>query len=131
MNTIPLVNNAAKLISVFGEWPSFHDAEVLKLELERRPPSLTLTVLIRRNIREEPADKSYFKVTGSWVVTLRFQRIDDVVLENFNHQNVITEIVIKARAPQGLEVLIEPILGFYGKFVCESAEVIEIESVPA
>jgi hypothetical protein len=33
-----LVRNASLLTNIFGGWPSFHDAEVLELRLDRNGP---------------------------------------------------------------------------------------------
>ena len=42
------ITNAAALLSAFGYWPSFHDAEVHRTELDRggegEDPSITLVV---------------------------------------------------------------------------------------
>jgi hypothetical protein len=32
---MPLVENAAALTKIFGKWPTFHDAEVLRIVLDR------------------------------------------------------------------------------------------------
>jgi hypothetical protein len=37
MDVAARIAGAEKLITVFGYWPSFHDAEVLWIELRRRP----------------------------------------------------------------------------------------------
>src|SRR5258706_9677749 len=37
---VPAITGAAELVAWFGHWPSFHDAEVLSLHLNREGESL-------------------------------------------------------------------------------------------
>ena len=129
--TVPPIKDSAKLTSFFGEWPSFHDAEILKVEMERNQQTmLTLKIFAFKTNRKETDEKGYFKRTNKCVVTLRFHKITDVLLEGFNQQNVVADIVFQKRGEQRIAVLIEGIYGLYGKFLCESAEVVEATPSP-
>jgi hypothetical protein len=119
------VREADKLVSVFGEWPSFHDAEVLRCEMERDGPSIVLHVFVFRTNHETDA-KGYFKRTHMCLVVLRFCGVDDVVLEGFNHQNVVAAINFEKQGSSRLVVNIEPLHGIGGKFSCKFAEVVQV-----
>jgi immunity protein 50 of polymorphic toxin system len=84
------------LIERFGGWPSFHDAEVLSLRIDRyhdrpfgdRPPSLTLEV----QLATAPGVGADNEVPPT--VTLVFSGVGDLDLEGFNHQNVLWGIEV-------------------------------------
>jgi hypothetical protein len=92
------LNRAEILEKAFGGWPSFHDAEILNLELDRSGPTVLLHTLTftsgggnsqARNASDEMAERQHYKVT------FRFDVVDNFVLEDFNHQNVIWGLAFK------------------------------------
>ena len=91
--------------------------------MDRSGPSIVLRVLTFRTSAE--------KLIGKWIVTVRFDDVDEVELDGFNHQNVFNCMLIDERVADGLEIILEPIFGLGGKFVCQSAEVVEVAPVLA
>ncbi|HEX8250209.1 MAG TPA: Imm50 family immunity protein [Pyrinomonadaceae bacterium] len=81
------VQNAELLIDIFGKFPSFHDAEVWKITLNRKvseKPSPTLEALI------------YVYSSGKkCLVNLEFTGFFGLKLENFNHQNALGDLEIR------------------------------------
>lgn len=81
------IENAEMLIDVFGRFPSFHDAEVWKITLNRKvieKPSPTLEALI------------YVYSSGKQcLVNLEFTGVFGLKLENFNHQNALGDLEIR------------------------------------
>ena len=72
---------------------------------------------------------------GVWVrrhhteVTLRFDRIDDLKLEEFNHQNVIRDLEIAPIEREGgrvLRVTMHSSYGMAATFDCARARVIDV-----
>ena len=94
-----------KLTSIFGEWPSFHDAEVTDVHLWRGDvkagdwddsnvfPVLTIEVRILEATQPGAVGDSGRDVLAK----LRFHDVDDLKIEGFNHQNAILGISIAAR----------------------------------
>jgi hypothetical protein len=76
---------AEALIEKYGDWPSFHDCELLRMLLDRRGPCMTLEILMK------PAHRLHM------VAQFRFNDVDALCLEDFNHQNVISALVIRHR----------------------------------
>jgi len=120
------IQNAHRLTSIFGTWPSFHDAEVLKLELDRTEPSITLQLFAFQTTSTTDSE-GYYKRIHECIVTFRFHSVEDVSLEGFNHQNVVAGISFERRAR--VDVLIEPLHGIAGSFSCSSAEVVDVKSI--
>src|SRR5215203_3260126 len=82
------IQNAELLINAFGQFPTFHDAEVVQILLKRknnREYCPTLEALIRI---------SNYKTGNKFLVNLLFKYIFGLKLENFNHQNVLGDLYI-------------------------------------
>jgi hypothetical protein len=131
------------LTSIFGEWPSFHDAEVIDVQLWRgdvKPgewddsnvfPVLTVKVRILEATQPGATGDSGRDV----LATLRFHDVDDVKIEGFNHQNAILGISIVQRErgkfasgedlPPDLVVIFEPAFGVAASFRCRRAEILD------
>jgi len=101
MDITALVKNHKKLTTYFGEWPSFHDAEITDLHFWRgrlKPgdwddenvmPVLTLKVLILNATQSSwPENQN----RADSLATIRFHEVNDVRLENFNHGNQIIDL---------------------------------------
>lgn len=75
------------LLDWFGGPPSFHDAEILSLLLDRSGPSMLK--LHGWIMTDRVDDKGYFVLDRHAVVTFRLEKIADLRLEGFTAQNVI------------------------------------------
>jgi hypothetical protein len=84
-------------------WPSFHDAEVLEISLDRRGPTLEAKIHVFR-MTEEIDSRGYFVLTHHTLVTLRFV---EIVLQNlrwFNQQNVLSNLYIERTSGDDAEL---------------------------
>src|SRR5688572_8360888 len=94
------IAGADKLLAVFGYWPSFHDAEVVRITLDRRSPAgelvdPTLDALIHTwEMTDAVNEAGSYVLRHHVLVHLRFQGIDELQLEAFNHQNVLFGLTI-------------------------------------
>jgi hypothetical protein len=75
------------LLDWFGGPPSFHDAEILSLLLDRSGPSMLK--LHGWIMTDRVDDKGYFVLDRYAVVTFLLEEIADLRLEGFTAQNVI------------------------------------------
>ena len=116
------------MITWFGTWPSFHDAEVLSVHVNRRATSHIR--LHASTVREDEH--------GMWVVdreaTVRFDLRDLSSLllegEGADGQNVIDGIVVE-QTPDGYRLQLEPCYGLSGEIVARHLSVqIETEGPP-
>jgi hypothetical protein len=137
------------LTSIFGEWPSFHDAEVIDVHLWRgdvKPgdwddsnvfPVLTIKVRILEATQPGAIGDSARDV----LATFRFHDVDDVKIDGFNHQNAILGISIVPRErgqftsgenlPPYLAVTFEPAFGIACSFRCGRAEILDARRISA
>jgi hypothetical protein len=131
------IEGAEKLIAVFGYWPSFHDAEVLWLLMDRRPvredvylPTLEMMVHAFEMTSEIGPDGAYV-LRHHVLVHLRFHMVDLVKLADFNHQNSLHGLNFKnIRARQlelaDFEITLEGDWGLDGSFICKAVEVVDV-----
>lgn len=94
MTDVERIVGAEQLISIFSYWPSFHDAEVLWMRLDRLPHvseyGPTLEVLIYTyEITSEVDTAGYYVLRHHVLVHLRFDEVVELQLEGFNHLNQI------------------------------------------
>ena len=134
------ITGSEKLTTIFGKWPSFHDAEVISLKLERwrsknsPQPSLTL-VLHTWKLTSEVDAQGYLVLKNSTRVTLSFTEIDEVELAGFNQQNAIFGLQLEWKS-QGTNssdvflVTLNPAFGLSGQFECKGIEVIAATPFP-
>ena len=90
------VENSAALTRIFGEWPSFHDAEVLTMNLDRSGrdgPSLEACIHVFR-MTSDVDERGHYVLTHHTLVTLRFTNIVLRQLHWFNSQNVLSNLLI-------------------------------------
>lgn len=98
---LSLVAGSEKLTRIYGDWPSFHDSEVVELHLWRgqiKPgdwddsnvfPVLTVKIRI---LQDSPT-------TYDTLTTLRFADVNDYEMGGFNHQNEIFDLTIAVPDP--------------------------------
>jgi hypothetical protein len=121
------VANAEAVISAFGFWPSFHDAEVHRATLDRgsgdERPSITLVVHAFA-IDGAVDEKGYCRVVTSVLVTLKCRDVSASELRDLGPQNVLSSLDFELTPD--VRVTLGPCYGLSGLFVC--SEVV-VESV--
>lgn len=133
------IQNSHLLEDVFGHFPSFHDAEVLRIVLERASGVAVLPTLeadiYTFEVTSEIKDGKYI-LKNRLLVTFQFLEIDELALEGFNHQNVLQELLIMDISDQQLEwlkfdVRFEGIFGVDVRFRCRNVKIVEVKPMPA
>lgn len=123
------VVNSEALLSAFGFWPSFHDAEVHSAILDRgnalEPPSITLVVYAFSCDREVD-ENGFFRITTSVLVTLKASDVRASELVDLGHQNVLSSMGFESTEEGLVRVTLEPCYGLSGSIVCSQ---VRIESV--
>jgi hypothetical protein len=100
-----LVLNSKQVESIYGYWPSFHDAEILSVLLTRNTESsrkyanavIDLNYWETKAINEGTSALDYV-LDKNMVISLEFGELSSSSIEGFNHQNVIDELIIKESA---------------------------------
>lgn len=118
------IGNLEAVLRRLGRWPSFHDAEVVRVVLDREGVVLELGIKVAVMSSETDA-AGCFKVENPALVTLRFADVDELELGDFNQQNAISDLTFE---PEGDRTRVEiwPSFGLGGSFVCLGVEVIEL-----
>lgn len=131
-----IVKGYERLTAIFGGWPSFHDAEVLSVRLERegkdpwQSPSLYSTIHVfagRLNENYQTGVEFY----NHTLVTFRFNLVVNLELSGFNQQNAIFDLIIEGPAngpaETPIDVTFQPSFGVALKFSCQSVEIVDVE----
>jgi Immunity protein 50 len=90
------ISGGSELVAWFGRVPSFHDAEIVGLNLNRR--SASTLVLHTWSTTNGVDDRGYFVLDRHVAVTFVLEEILDLELNGFSHQNVVFGLVLR-RAP--------------------------------
>lgn len=119
------VPGGPELVRWFGEIPSFHDAEIVSLELSRRGIS---KLRVHGFLMLDKVDERGFGVHEKHaVVTFALEDIMDLQLDGFSPQNVIFGLQLQRatdrgranyyphpQSPQDIEIELEPCFGLDG-----------------
>lgn len=133
------IKGSEKLTQIFGYWPSFHDAEVMELNLWRgnvNPekgqynfPVCTVTLHLWE-ITDEVDSKGFYVLRNHTLASIRFFDAQELNVEGFNHQNAIARLDIAEE--QGSEatrrlfnVRFPAAFGMDASFKCSRIEVVE------
>jgi hypothetical protein len=120
--------NATELERIFGGWPSFHDAEILRASFDRSGddgPRLELVIHAFQTTPEVDAS-GFFVRRNHTKVTLTFTKLAVSRFRLFNRQNVLSSIQVKpilAAQHEGrrLRVDLQSSYGLEATFECEQA----------
>jgi hypothetical protein len=134
-NIAEKIEHSKLLTDVFGRWPSFHDAEVVSIELFRQSkgvsePNLRAKVHVFE-MTQEIDDGGFYVLKNHVLVTFLFGGIDESQIAGFNQQNVLWDLAITDISSRQLERLrfevhFSSSFGVEAEFKCSS---IEIEAV--
>lgn len=121
------IENSRVLTDVYGQWPSFHDAEVHRVILNRsgdEGPTLESVIHAWETTPEVDERGSYVQ-TKHMLVTLLFKNITDLVIDDFNSQNVLfsvylARVVDTSPESRKWQVNLSGIYGMDAKFLCSS-----------
>jgi Immunity protein 50 len=125
---------AEKLVGVFGYWPSFHDAEVLSMQLDRKPLNEanygpTVQALVHTfEITNEVSPDGYLILRHNVLVRLIFHEVAELQVKDFNHQNALMGLSLLDLSYRQLErvkwgVQFDRSFGANASFQCYSVEV--------
>lgn len=118
------IKGAEKLEEITSLPASFHGSEIISILLQRDSPSVTITLLF----------SSYegSKHISSWEIYLNFKDVEEIHIEAFNHQNVVSSLDFD-QAQEHTEsssilmprvhVSLDTVFGAWATFTCSDVEV--------
>jgi len=131
------IKNSERLTSIFGRWPSFHDADVIWLRLDRGATSLrdgpTVETLIHAfEMTSEVNAAGFYVLRNHVLVHLRFSRVVEAILDGFDQGHVLRVLSIKDIRPQQMEhlnfeVKLDPVFGPEASFQCQDIEIVDVK----
>jgi hypothetical protein len=131
MTVLEHITGADRLTSRFGGWPSFHDAEVVRLVMERDGaigPSAEMVVHVWL-MTDKVDDRGYYVLEKHTLVRFRFERIAAIRLAGFNYQNVLFGLEVAAETVEGeqaFRVTLDSSYGLSGSLVCGRVVVADV-----
>src|SRR5215472_5162730 len=127
----PDIPGAADVVAWFGYWPSFRNAEVLSITLDRLYPS-RIVVDTRTRTNEVDA-RGYYVLDKQAIVTfvledflLDREGITNTQIDGFNHQNVLFSLTVR-KTLEGYDLILD---GTYGVSASISARCLRVELSP-
>lgn len=131
------IENVEALTRIFGCFPSFHDAEVLSVHLDREGHNgfLGPTLEIKIHVFEMTGsvnEKGYYVLVNHTLATFLFCQVSNLRFADFNGQNVIDGFSMKDAASKieggpALEVTFFPCYGMDLEFGCQAVKLISAE----
>lgn len=91
-SSITKLPGAQELIDWFGHWPSFHDAEVINIELSREGASKLRIHYFRTTNRINKS--GHYIAERHAIVSFIMEDIAQLQLNDFNEQNVLSSISV-------------------------------------
>lgn len=127
-----LIRNTERLIAQLGAWPDFHDAEVLAARLDCGQgsggrPSLELDIHVFTVAQGGGEQSAGYAFENHTLVTLRFEEIDALELEDFGPQNVLFSLDVQRDSTGRLTVDLPSSNGMTAVFTAASASVAAAE----
>jgi hypothetical protein len=124
---VPEIPGADTVVSWFGWWPSFHDAEVLHLHLNRT--GVSQLSVHTWNMTGDVDAKGFFRREKHAVVNFELQGISNLELSDFSQQNVLASLDIMLDG-EGAHVELCPSHGLGGRIDAASVTVSVVPGAP-
>jgi hypothetical protein len=122
-----LVPGTRELMAHFGYWPSFHDAQVLRIDLQRGDVSKVRLYTFRL-----PGDidtEGFYVLDRHTIVTVVLEGVLNMSLAGFNSGNVLFGMKVE-KVNEGFELSLESTYGVGGSILAKKVS-IEFRPVPA
>jgi immunity protein 50 of polymorphic toxin system len=111
---------ARELHEWFGYWPTFHDAEILSLHLNRHGTS---SLLIHTwEMTKKVDERGFYVLEKHIVVEFVLDDISELELGGFSHQNVISGLELVKKGA-GFELALDPCYGLAGTIEAQKVSI--------
>ncbi len=137
MAVTKLIRGAEKVVQALGDWPTFHDAEIISfsafraMSLEANSSSANLRVHVRQYQAVGEGTANYeLALTKSVLISFLFGGLSHLAIAEFNHQNVIDSIQFMPTEDGEILVCIDAIWGLGGQIKCKTVSIDFIQELP-
>ena len=124
MDVPTYIRNHEAVVSFFGGWPSFHDANVPAYEAGADTISLTLHTWL---MTDEVDAKGSFVLRNHALVSFRFGSLYDVQMDAFRSDNILFGLEIsRGSDAASFHVELDSVMDMSGTFSARSGEVVSV-----
>ena len=124
MDAPAYIQNHETVVSFFGRWPSFHDANVLAYEAGADSISLTLHTWL---MTDQVDAMGYFVLRNHALVSFRFASLHDAKMDSFRSGNILFGLEISpCSVPASFHVKLDSVMDMSGSFSARSGEVVSV-----
>ena len=124
---IEKIEGADRFVDWFGEWPSFHDAEVLDFAFSRSLASVLRVHVFRMS--SEVTASGHYRTFNHAVVSFQISEVLDGSLDGFNHQNVIGGLSVEEE-DTSYRLVLWACYGLAGSLFCKDLSISFQAGVP-
>lgn len=125
--TVPTyISGHEKVTGHYGWWPTFHDAEILEIQLTRDGPACRIKLFVYDMYRA-PNTREWVETEKYANILFQFNDVVDIDLKGFNEQNVLSRIDFNKVANDIIEIRLPSIYGLNGSIRCKKVEVVDLE----
>lgn len=125
---VQAIENYQAILQRFGRWPSFHDAEIHSVWMDRAGadgPYIEMRIHVHTWKAEVDKEGRYI-IDQQAMVTMRFSRIESAEIVGFNEQNAIFDMEMQADQDR-IKVEVSSSYGCAGSFTCKHIAVRYVE----
>lgn len=125
------MRNSGEVESIYGYWPSFHDAEILSIKFARGLTNeKTASAVVDLNYWEtkainEGTSAFDYVLDKDHVISIEFSGLIASSVSGFNFQNVIDELLL-TKVPEGIKAEFISIYGAEINLICNAVAVVGI-----
>jgi hypothetical protein len=125
---LALIAGAAHLVELYGYWPSFHDARVEMIRIEREGPTVTITFTLNDMVVKDGTRQG----DQLAAVTLRWYEVTDLALRaaDWSEENWVWDMNLTAHE-EGIRTELAPNDGIGGTILARRVEVLEVQPIEA
>src|ERR1035437_4263335 len=128
MVALEQISGGQQLTTRFGGWPSFHDAEVTRFELDRHGPNFEF-VIHAWAATNEVDDRGDYLLNKHTLIRIRLEHVASSELSEFNQQNVLFDLSVEPEVIEGspgFRVMFDASYGLSGFVTCARVVVVAV-----
>jgi hypothetical protein len=125
---LAMIEGAAKLVDFYGYWPSFHDARVETISIEREGPTVTIGFTTNDLVVKDGKEQGDLLAK----VTLRWYEVEELALRatEWSEENWVWDMNLTAHE-KGIHTELLPNDGIGGSILSRRMEVLEVQRIEA
>jgi hypothetical protein len=123
-NILKRVLGSEKLLLLFGAWPSFHDAAVIQVVINREGPTVTISFKLNEILAQQPT------ISRTAIVLLQWKEVEELNFTGIDYEenNWIWSLQINNLEGK-LESILVPSDGIGGRILANQIEILSVDNI--